>query len=42
MTFQARRLNRVPFSAENQIQGENLPPPETDGEGFLPEFELLP
>ena len=32
----------VPFSDGNQIQGENLPPPETDGGGLLPEFELLP
>ena len=42
MIFEAGRLNRAPLSAENQIQGENLPPPETDGGGLLPEFELLP
>ena len=40
MIFEARRLNRAPLSAENQIQGENLPLPETDGGGFLPEFDF--
>ena len=29
------------FSHENQIQGENSPPPETGGGEFLPEFDFM-
>ena len=40
MIFEAHRLNRAPFFAENAVQGENLPQSETDGGGFLSEFDF--
>ena len=41
MIFEARRRYLALFFKENQIQGENSPPPETGGGEFLPEFDSM-